>query len=590
MAKSSARFPGYSLPSIVFVCLSSVTLTAAPQLRLSATSVGPLYVENGANAFSQTINAFNLGDGSLNLAVTSSSASWLSGSVGQPATCSGGPVPACIPINISRNTAGLAIGNYSESLILNDPNAIDAPQIVTVLVQVDGAPTSADFYVAPNGTTAQSDTAFLAVNTGGPVLSSVTTSDNGQWLNFVLSGNRVAYTSYQLRVTAQPGQPAGNYTGTVVLSGSLNPADNKSISVGLHITSQPIIQIPSSPITFNMYQGQAAQTYSVAFQNLGFGALSISGATASGGNWLTASPTGGANTAITASPGSLSPGSYVGAVTLVSNAANTAVPIPVRMNVAAAGGPTVAFGGVVDNAGFVSGQAVGAGSVAAVFGSQLSTSAPAYANGFPLPTTLAGVQVLMNGSPAPLFYADTGQVDIQVPFGLVSGQVLVQVLLNGQPGNRVSATVASIAPRLFALRQLPAAPDGAAYGAVFNSDSTLALPSNLVGGSHPAHLGDVVTIYALGLGPVSPSVNTGAPAPSVEPLARTTNPVQVMYGGGAGGSVTANAIYAGLAPFLAGLYQINVLLPQNAPTGNVPVTVSVLGQLSNVVEMAVSAQ
>jgi uncharacterized protein (TIGR03437 family) len=572
-----------SFSSIVFVCLSSVTLTAAPQLRLSATTVGPVYVENGANAFSQTINAFNLGDGSLNIAVTSSSASWLSGSVGQPATCSGGPVAACIPININLSTAGLAIGNYSESLTLNDPNAIDAPQTITVLVQVNGAPSSAAFYVTPTGG------AFLTVNTGGAVLSSVTTSDNGSWLNFVLTGNRVVYNAYQLRVTAQPGQAAGTYTGTVVLSGSLSPADDKTIAVSLTVTSQPILQIPSSPITFNVVQGQAAQTYNVVYQNLGSGSLSISGGTASGGNWLSTSPIGGASAAITASPGSLSPGSYVGAITLVSNAANTAVPIPVRMNVAAAGEPTIAFGGVVDNAAFVSGQAVAAGSIAAVFGTELTNSAPANASSFPLPTTLAGVQVLMNGSPLPLFYAGAGQIDIQVPFGLATGQVIVQVLQNGQPSNRVSATVASTAPRLFALGQF--APDGTPYGAaVLNSDSTSALPSNLAGASHPAHLGDVLTIYALGLGPVSPSVNTGAPAPSVPPLAQTTNPVQVTYGSGTGGSVTANPIYAGLAPFFAGLYQINVLLPQNAPTGNVPVTVSVLGQLSNVVEMAISAQ
>jgi uncharacterized protein (TIGR03437 family) len=579
-----------SLTGLLLVCVSSVTLTAAPQLRLSATSLGPIYAENGTNAFSQTINAFNLGDGSLNLAVTSSSASWLSGSVGQPATCSGGPVPACIPITISLNTAGLAIGSYSEYLTLNDPNAIDAPQTVTVLVQVNGAPASVSFYVTPNNgaATAQSDTGVLTVNTGSSVLSSVTTADNGSWLNFVLTGSHVVYTSYQLRVTAQPGQPEGNYTGTVVLSGSPNSADTKNVSVSLNVTSQPIIQIPSSTITFNLVQGQPPQTQNVAFQNIGLGSLSISGATASGGNWLSASAIGGVNTAITASPDSLSQGSYFGAITLTSNAANTAVAIPVRVNVAAAGGPTIAFAGVVDNAAFMTGQAVGAGSVAAVFGSQLTNSGPAYASGFPLPTTLAGVQVLVSGSPVPLFYAGASQIDIQVPFGLASGQVLVQVLLNGQPSNRVSATVASSAPRLFALKQLPAAPDGTTYGVVLNSDSTLALPSNLAAGSHPAHIGDVLTIYALGLGPVSPSVNTGQPAPGVAPLAQTTNPVQVTYGAGTGGSVTTGTIYAGLAPFFAGLYQIDVLLPQGAPTGNVPVSISLLGQLSNIVEMSIS--
>lgn len=581
--------PGYS---ILFVCLSAVTLSAAPQLRLSANTIGPVYVESGANGPAQLINAFNLGDGALNLAVTSSSASWLSASVGQPTVCSGGPVSACIPINITLNTTSLGIGNYSESFTLNDPNAIDSPQIVTVQLQVNGAPSSANLYVTPNNgaSTALSDTVSLAVNTGSAVLSTVTTSDNGSWLNFTLGANHVVYTSYQLRVTAQPGQTEGSYTGTVILSGSNSSADDKAIGVALHITSQPILQIPVTPITFNLVQGQAAQTYNVTFQNVGLGSLNISGATASGGNWLSASATGGASAAITANPGALSAGSYTGSVTLASNAANTAVPIPLRVNVMAAGGPTIAFGGVVDNAGFVNGQAVAAGSIAAVFGGQFSTSAPANASGFPLPTTLGGVQVLINGNPVPLFYADAGQVDIQVPFEAPTGQVLVQLLQNGQPSNRVSATVDSIAPRLFALRQLPAAPDGNPYGAVYNSDGTLALPSNLFGGSRPAHPGDILTIYALGLGPVSPSVSTGSPAPSVEPLARTTNVFQVVYGTGTGGSVTATPLYSGLAPFFAGLYQMNVLLPQSAPDGNVPVTISLPGHVSNIVDIAIAAQ
>jgi uncharacterized protein (TIGR03437 family) len=577
---------------MALVCLSSVTLSAAPQLRLSANTIGPIYVENGANAFPQTINAYNIGDGSLNLAVTSSTASWLSGSVGQPTTCSGLPVSLCIPINITLNTAGLAIGNYSESLTLNDPNAIDSPQIVTVQLQVNGAPLTANLYVTPNNgaATAQSDTASLTVNTGSAVLSTVTTSDNGSWLNFTLGSNHVVFTSYQLRVTAQPGQAAGNYSGTVILSGSNSTADDKAISVSLQVTSQPILQIPATPITFNLVQGQAPQTYDVAFQNLGLGSLSITGAAASGGNWLSASATGGANIALTANPGALTAGSYFGTVTLASNAANTAVPVPVRVNVMAVSGPTVAFGGVVDNAAFVNGQAVAAGSIAAVFGSQLSTSAPANASGFPLPTTLGGLQVLVNGNAVPLFYANASQVDIQVPFEAPTGQVLVQVLQNGQPSNRVSATVDSVAPRLFALGQLPASPDGNPYGAVFNSDSTLALPFNLVGGSHPAHPGDILTIYALGLGPVSPPVATGAPAPAVAPLAVTTNAVQVMYASGSSGSVTASPLYSGLAPFFAGLYQIDVLLPQNTPSGNVPVTISLPGHVSNIVDMVIAAQ
>lgn len=577
----------------VLLFLSLTPLFATPQLRLSSLTVGPVYVEAGGTPALQIVNAFNIGDGSLNL-TASASASWLSPIVGAATTCPNGPVAACIPISITLSTAAMTPGTYTESVTLNDPNAIDSPQTVTVTVQVNGAPTSTiDFYVTPNNgaSTAQSDTTSQTVNIGGSVISTVKTSDNGPWLNFALfGGNQVVYTAYQLRVTSQTGQAEGTYTGMVLLSGSVYPADNKTLNVNLHVTSQPILEIPSSPITFNLVQGQAPQTYNVTLQNFGLGTLSVSGATPGGGSWLSAAPAGGATVAVTANPATLTPGSYFGTITLASNAANSGVPISVRVNVAAPGNPVAFFNGLVDNAAFVTGQSVGAGSVAAVFGSQLSASAPANAAGFPLPTTLGGVQVLINGTAVPLIYADSNQADIQVPFTLSTGQVVVQVVRNGQPGNRISAAVDSIAPRLFALRQLPPAPGGTSYGVVLNSDGTLALPSNLGVSAHPAHLGDVVTIYALGLGPVSPTVNTGQPAPSSEPLARITNQIQVSYGANSGGAVTVIPTYAGLAPTYAGLYQVNVLIPENAPTGNVPVSIIVSGLATNIIDMAIATQ
>lgn len=586
MFTGSMGFVRPNICSIFLVCFSAATLSAAPQLRLSTTAVGPIYVESGASAPAQSINAFNIGDGSLNLSVTSS-ASWLSGSLGAATTCTGGPVSPCIPVNITVTTTSLAIGTYTEALTLTDPNAIDSPQSVTVTVQVNGAPTSANLYVTPAG--GPLPAASVAVNTGGSVKSAITTSDNGPWLTFAVSGggSYTFFTPYQLTATAQPSQ-SGSYTGTVTLSGSPDTPDNQTINVNLQVTSQPILQI--SQLTYNLVQGQAAQTNNVSFQNIGLGTLAITGVNVSGGNWLSASVTGSSALAIITDPSSLTPGSYTGTITLNSNAANTVVPIPIRLNVAAASGPVLSVGGVVDNAAFTTGQSVGSGTIAAVFGSQLSPNGPTYASVVPLPTTLGGIQVLINGTPAPLFYVDANQADIQVPYGLTAGQMVVQAVLNGQPGNQISAPVDSIAPRLFALRGLPAAPDSSPYGIVINaSDGTLALPSNLGVPAHPAHPGDVVTIYALGLGPVTPSVTTGTGAPASPPLALTVSSVQVYFGGGFITPTSATPSYAGLAPNFVGLYQINVTIPADAPIGNIPVMLNMPGHTSNFVEMAIAA-
>jgi uncharacterized protein (TIGR03437 family) len=585
MLSRLAGFVRLNFCSIVLVSISAATLSAAPQLRLSTTAVGPLYVEVGASAPAQTINAFNIGDGSLNLSI-SSSASWLSGSLGALTNCTGGPVTSCIPIRVAMSTASLAVGTYTESLTVTDPNAVDSPQNITVTVQVNGAPTSVDLYVTPNN--GPSNTASVIVNSGGQVQSAIKTNDNGPWLSFVVNGGGSFnfFTPYTLRATAQPGQ-SGDYNGTVGLTGSPNAADNKTINVNLHVTTQPILQI--SPLTFNVIQGQAVQTNNVTFQNIGQGSLSIGGVTTSGGSWLSALVSNLTTVAVSLDARSLAPGSYSGTLTLVSNAANTAVPVPVRLNVAPSIGPMLSVGGVVDNAAFAVGQPVASGTIVAVFGSQLAPG-PTYATTVPLPTVLGGVQILVNGTPAPLFYVDANQADIQVPFGLTSSQMVVQALRNGQPGNLISAPVDAIAPRLFALRGLPSAPDSSPYGIVINSsDNTLALPSNLGVPAHPAHRGDVVTIYALGLGPVSPSVGTGVGAPGAEPLARSANPVQVFFGGGFITPTSAMPAYAGLAPNFVGLYQINVTIPDDAPLGNVPVMINMPGHASNFVEMAIAA-
>ena len=578
---------------LALVCLSAVTSFAAPQLRLSTAAV-VLYVEQGDNPPAQTLNAFNIGDGSLNLSITSS-ASWLSASPGALATCTGGPVTACIPIRIAVSTANLAVGTYTESLTITGPNAIDSPQNVTVTVQVNGAPSAVDLYVTPPG--GPMPTASVTVNTGGTVQSSVKTADGGNWLSFtaVGGGSFQFFTRYLLSVNAQPGQ-SGNYTGTVTLSGSTFAPDNQTINVSFHVTSQPILRI--SPINI------PPESSVISFQNVGLGALSITSATVSlglgcQGSWVcylvadVVSPTSVALRATCSGAGGLPgcpyvpiPGTYSGALTLNSNAANTAIPFPTSY-IDSLPPTALSFGGVVDNATFAAGMPVASGSIAAVFGSTLAAG-PTYASSFPLPTTLGGIRILVNGAAAPLFYIDANQADIQVPFGLTAGTMLLQAVVNGVPGNIISAQVDSIVPGLFPLKSLPAAPDGTPYGIVVNaSDGKLALPSDVGLPAHPARPGDLITIYALGLGPVSPPVATGSAAPASEPLARTSNSVQVYFGGSSVTPTSATPSYAGLAPNLVGLYQVNVTIPPGAPVGDVPVALNVAGNASNVVEMAI---
>jgi uncharacterized protein (TIGR03437 family) len=108
------------------------------------------------------------------------------------------------------------------------------------------------------------------------------------------------------------------------------------------------------------------------------------------------------------------------------------------------------------------------------------------------------------------------------------------------------------------------------------------LSGNLNGPSNPARAGDILVLYCVGLGAVSPALTDGAAAPS-NPPAATVNPVTVTVG-----SQTAKVLFAGLTPTLAGLYQIDFYVPQGTAAGDrVPVTVATGGQNSAVVNLSV---
>jgi uncharacterized protein (TIGR03437 family) len=93
----------------------------------------------------------------------------------------------------------------------------------------------------------------------------------------------------------------------------------------------------------------------------------------------------------------------------------------------------------------------------------------------------------------------------------------------------------------------------------------------------PARPHDYLTIFATGLGAVQPPVESGAAAPSVEPLARSVSTPLVTIGG-----IPAEVVYSGLAPGLVGLYQLNIQVPGGIQSGMQTVEIDHHGVTSNV--------
>jgi uncharacterized protein (TIGR03437 family) len=200
------------------------------------------------------------------------------------------------------------------------------------------------------------------------------------------------------------------------------------------------------------------------------------------------------------------------------------------------------------------------GSIISIFGSMLAQST-ADAGKYPLPPVLAGASVTINAQPAPLFYASSSQLNVQVPFETAIGAAAVTVSAGGVAAGSFTLMVQNAAPGLFA-SSIPG------HAAVVNSDGNVNSPSQ------PAARGSYVAAYLTGLGPVDPPVATG--------VAASANPISYLIGMATAtvGGQSAQVTFAGLAPGYAGLYQVNILLPQLAP-GDYPLQISAGGQMSN---------
>jgi uncharacterized protein (TIGR03437 family) len=185
-----------------------------------------------------------------------------------------------------------------------------------------------------------------------------------------------------------------------------------------------------------------------------------------------------------------------------------------------------------------------------IYGSNLAPGiATAYTVPFPTTAGLDGVQVTVNGLPAPVQFVSPGQISAIVPYAIGSPSIArIQVVNNGVASNAVTEFVNLTAPGVFTVP-----PGGVGYGAVLHGDYSLVTAQN------PAQVGETVSVYLTGLGTTNPLIQDG----SAGVFSQTNNTIMVYIGGQA-----ATVGYAGLAPQLAGLYQINVTVPSGVTTGD----------------------
>jgi len=235
-----------------------------------------------------------------------------------------------------------------------------------------------------------------------------------------------------------------------------------------------------------------------------------------------------------------------GTITATYNGANSA---SVTVSVTASGSGAIGapkISSVANGASFQQGFAPG--SVLSLFGSTLSPVTQS-ASSVPLPLSISGVEVLVNGIAAPLYYVASSQLNVQIPYETAaSGSATVSINNNGQVTTQ-SFQMAAAAPGIF-------------------TDSTGALVP-----TSSAAIGQEIAFYITGAGAVLPAIPDGAAPATSTTIADLPMPSQrttVTIGG-----TEATIDFIGIPEGLVGVTQINVQVPNGIPAGPQRVVVTV---------------
>jgi uncharacterized protein (TIGR03437 family) len=253
----------------------------------------------------------------------------------------------------------------------------------------------------------------------------------------------------------------------------------------------------------------------------------------------------------------------------------TAAGQQVYVNQVASGGSVSSLaslnvGGIVNAAS--SSPPIASGSFVSIYGQNLADIttdwSSAIVNG-KLPTSLGGVQVLVSGKNAFISYVQPTQVNVLTAPDSAVGPVDVDVITNH---GAVPATVnmAGVSPALFTY-----ALQGRFYAdALFAADYAYVAAVGAILGvtSRPAKAGDYILLFATGLGQTNPAYPVGQVLTAAYPVPDLLK-VSVLIGG-----QPASVQFAGMT--YAGLFQINIQVPNGIPAGDQPVVLGVSGQAS----------
>jgi uncharacterized protein (TIGR03437 family) len=211
-------------------------------------------------------------------------------------------------------------------------------------------------------------------------------------------------------------------------------------------------------------------------------------------------------------------------------------------------------------------------SIGAMFGSRLATQV-GVATAIPLPNSILGTSVLVNGFASPLFFVSPGQINYQINKDLAPGAIASVVTVAGDGAVSLGQLqILSEAPGVFTANASgtggPAAIwtlDGGSYSPTTNPDGSL----------RPIPAGAIVVLFATGV--------RHAPAINATDANGVAESLRVDLGG-----VNAIPLYAGPQGGFVGLDQINLQIPNNlAGRGKIDVTITVNNRAANTIQLQI---
>jgi uncharacterized protein (TIGR03437 family) len=234
--------------------------------------------------------------------------------------------------------------------------------------------------------------------------------------------------------------------------------------------------------------------------------------------------------------------------------------------------PQISSNGVVNAASFQVGQGFAPGSYISILGTALADATQVVPTP-QLPLALSTVSVSFDDGgvsvPGRLHFVSAGQVNVQIPWEFQGhSAVQMKVSVGGLSSALYTVPLVRYSPAIFEYD------DGGRRSAAVE-DVNFAV----IGQSNAAKRGQVIQIFVNGLGPVDSQPASGEPTSGVP---RTSATPTVKIGG-----VNAPVGFSGMTPGVVGLYQVNVTVANDTPTGLQQMVLTINGVDSKPVNLPV---